>query len=79
MALDDMRKCLHFLSVDSELSIFTMSGFMSEMGHSLTSSASVATTPSTSMSLIASLHDVMRAAVFCAVSAKAGEKERKVR
>lgn len=38
MAFDDMRSCLHFLSVERALSIFTMSGFMFEIGHNRTSS-----------------------------------------
>ena len=59
IAFDDMRRCLHFLRVESELSILVMSGFIIAIGQRRTSSASAATTPSTSMSLIASLHDVI--------------------
>ena len=63
MLLLDIRNCLHFLRPESEASIFVIRGFIMAIGHSLTSSISAATLPSTSMSLIASLHDVIAARV----------------
>ena len=63
MLLLDIRNCLHFLMPESEASIFVIRGFIMAIGHSLTSSISAATLPSTSMSLIASLHDVIAARV----------------
>ena len=45
--------------VESDGSILVISGFMLEIGQRRTSSISTATLPSTSMSLMASLHDVI--------------------
>ena len=60
--LVDSRRCLHFLSDESEAPVFWMTGSCSEMGHRRTSSASAATLPSAvSHALIASLQDVIAA------------------